>query len=96
MPSAAVAAAPTRTAVLSLLRSLLRASRAFADYNIREYAIRRSLDGFRHNAAVSDPAEVEKLFQEGRAQFEVVRRQGLVYELYAPKIFDIRDHGAVL
>ncbi|GAB2270065.1 hypothetical protein Dimus_004978 [Dionaea muscipula] len=84
-------AVPSRSSVFSLLRSLLRAARTFSDYNIREYAKRRTLDGFRHNRAVSDPATLSKLFSDGKFQLEVAKRQATVYSLFQPKVKSIME-----
>eukprot|EP00262_Sarcandra_glabra_P010348 TRINITY_DN2555_c0_g1_i1.p2 TRINITY_DN2555_c0_g1~~TRINITY_DN2555_c0_g1_i1.p2 ORF type:complete len:103 (-),score=7.36 TRINITY_DN2555_c0_g1_i1:601-864(-) len=80
-----MAAAPSRAEILSLFRSLLRTARAFSDYNIREYAKRRTTDGFRQNRVLSDPTSVSSLFSDGKAQLEIAKRQSVVYSLYAPR-----------
>ncbi|MBA0689333.1 hypothetical protein Goari_007065 [Gossypium aridum] len=78
-------AAPTRTEVLQLYRSLLRVARQFCDYNIREYSKRRTIDAFRDNKNLTDPSQLSAAFSDGKAQLEVAKRQALVYSLYAPK-----------
>ncbi|PSC72611.1 LYR motif-containing 4 [Micractinium conductrix] len=78
MPSAAEARA--------LYRAFLRSSQHFGtSYNIKEYVKRRARDGFRDAAAVSDPAELARLWGAGRAQLEVARRQAIVYDLFSHK-----------
>ncbi|XP_022134602.1 LYR motif-containing protein 4-like [Momordica charantia] len=84
-------ATPTRTEALSLLRSLLRTARHFCDYNVREYAKRRAVDGFRHNRNLSDPSSISSAYADGRAQLEVARRQSTVYSFFAPKVKSIMD-----
>ncbi|KAL2239573.1 LYR motif-containing protein 4 [Sesamum indicum] len=83
--------APTRSEVLSLFRSLLRAARDFTDYNIREYAKRRTVDAFRHNCRLSDPAEAAAAFSEGKSQLGVAKRQAVVYSLYAPRVKSVME-----
>ncbi|KAK8604558.1 hypothetical protein V6N13_099496 [Hibiscus sabdariffa] len=84
-------AAPTRTEVLQLYRSLLRVARQFCDYNIREYTKRRTIDAFRDNKNLTDPSQLSAAFSDGKAQLEVAKRQALVYSLYAPKVKSIMD-----
>ncbi|KAL7153123.1 hypothetical protein ABFS83_04G144100 [Erythranthe nasuta] len=83
--------APTRSEVLFLFRSLLRTARQFTDYNIREYAKRRTVDSFRHNRRLSDPAEAATAFAEGKSQLEVAKRQAVVYSLYAPRVKSVME-----
>ncbi|KAI3952107.1 hypothetical protein MKX01_028367 [Papaver californicum] len=79
------ASTPARAEILSLFRSLLRTSKKFSDYNIREYAKRRTIDGFHQNKNLSDPSSISSAFSEGKSQLEVAKRQSIVYSLYAPK-----------
>ncbi|PKA46931.1 hypothetical protein AXF42_Ash020916 [Apostasia shenzhenica] len=84
-------AAPSRGEVLSLFRSLLRTAAKFPDYNIREYARRRTIDGFRANRLLADPSSVAAAFADGKSQLVVAQRQGLVYSLYAPKVKSVME-----
>lgn len=88
---AAAAAAPTRTEVLALFRSLLRTAKQFSDYNIREYTRRRAADAFRENRALADAPAAAAAFSEGKKQLEVAKRQALVYSLYAPKAKSVME-----
>ncbi|EXC11031.1 hypothetical protein L484_015251 [Morus notabilis] len=87
----ASASAPTRSEVLSLFRSLLRTAREFSDYNIREYAKRRTVDAFRDKRSLSDLSAVSAAFSDGKSQLEVARRQAIVYQLYSPKVKSVMD-----
>lgn len=71
--------------ILSLYRSLLRTTRQFCDYNIREYAKRRAVDGFRQNQNLTDLSSISAAFSDGKAQLDMAKRQVVVYSLYAPK-----------
>ncbi|KAL6995115.1 hypothetical protein U1Q18_005251 [Sarracenia purpurea var. burkii] len=82
---------PGRSEVLSLFRSLLRTARKFADYNIREYTKRRTIDAFRQNKDLSDPSAVAAAFSDGKSQLEVASRQAIVYSLYAPKVKSVME-----
>ncbi|KAL8457583.1 hypothetical protein ACS0TY_034632 [Phlomoides rotata] len=84
-------AAPLRGEVLSLFRSIMRTARSFTDYNIREYAKRRTVDAFRHNRSLSDPAEAAAAFADGKSQLGVAKRQAVVYSLYAPTIKSVME-----
>lgn len=83
--------APSRSEVLSLFRSLLRTARKFSDYNIREYAKRRTVDAFRSNKNISDTSAISTAYSDGKAQLEVARRQTIVYSLYAPKFKSVME-----
>ncbi|KAI3717738.1 hypothetical protein L1987_69531 [Smallanthus sonchifolius] len=80
---------PSRTEIFSLFRSILRSARQFPDYNIREYTKRRTIDSFRDNKTLSDPASIAAAFSDGKSQLEVAKREAVVYSLYAPKIKSI-------
>ncbi|KAG6476029.1 hypothetical protein ZIOFF_065264 [Zingiber officinale] len=60
-------------------------------YNIREYAKRRTVDGFRDNFGFSDPSSVAAAFADGNSQLEVSKRQVIVYSLYAPEVKSIME-----
>lgn len=77
--------------VISLCRSLLWAGRQYPDYNIREYAKRRTFDGFRMNKNLTDHSKVEKAYAEGKKQLEVVERVVKVYLAYPPKTKNIME-----
>ena len=48
-----MSAAPTRIANVGLYRKLLRAAQGFAQYNVRDYAVRYIRDDFRAAASFS-------------------------------------------
>ncbi|MQL80400.1 hypothetical protein Taro_012861 [Colocasia esculenta] len=84
-------AVPSRAEVLSLFRSLLRTAARFTDYNIREYARRRAIDGFRQRRGLSDPSSVAAAFSDGKSQLEIARRQAVVYSVYAPRVKSVME-----
>ncbi|KAH7839103.1 hypothetical protein Vadar_031476 [Vaccinium darrowii] len=86
---ASLVPSPGCSEVLSLFHSLLRTSRKFTNYNIREYTKRRIPDAFRHNKDLSYPSAIAAAFYEGKTQLEVATRQAVVYSLYAPKVKSI-------
>ncbi|CAN1137957.1 LYR motif-containing protein 4 [Linum perenne] len=81
----------SRGEILSLYRALLRTARQFSDYNIREYAKRRTIDAFRENRGLTDPVSVSAAYSDGKSQLEVAKRQAVVYSLYAPKIKSVME-----
>ncbi|KAG2282014.1 hypothetical protein Bca52824_053234 [Brassica carinata] len=68
-----------KSQVISSLLSLLAGGR-HSDYNIREYAKRRTLDGFRMNKNLTD-----------HSKLEVVERVVKVYLAYPPKTKNIME-----
>ncbi|CAJ1831171.1 unnamed protein product [Sphenostylis stenocarpa] len=91
LPMSAASASPSAAQILSLFRSLLRVSRDFPDYNIREYTKRRTIDAFRHKAALSDASLISSAYSHGMSQLAVVKRQAVVYSLYAPSLRSVME-----
>ncbi|PNH07589.1 LYR motif-containing protein 4B [Tetrabaena socialis] len=75
----------------SLFRALVREGRRFPNYNLREYIQRRAREGFRESSSVADPAVVKSLLQSGRQELEVVKRQSVVYQLFARKFKNVLE-----
>lgn len=80
-----------RGEILCLYRSLLRTARQFCDYNIREYAKRRTIDAFRQNQNLTDPSSISAAFSDGKTQLDIAKRQAVVYSLYAPKMKSVME-----
>lgn len=72
----------TRTQVLSLYRDFLRYGNKLSAYNFREYAIRRSRDGFRAHANEAEPSKIQALIEKAQRDLEVVKRQAVISQLY--------------
>ncbi|KAK9370404.1 complex 1 protein-domain-containing protein [Lipomyces kononenkoae] len=72
----------TKPAVLSLYRSLLRTSRKFEGYNFREYAIRRTREGFRKHKDETDPRTAYILLRQAEEQLAVLQRQTAISQMY--------------
>ena len=72
----------TRSAALSLYRSLLRAGGGFSNYNFRDYALRSVRDKFRENVGLTDAEAITAAMHEGRQQLELVKRQTMVSRLF--------------
>jgi hypothetical protein len=73
---------PSRSAVLSLLRSFIRNANKFGNYNFREHAKRRAIGGFRLNKDLSKELAADHFFR-AQEQLEVVKRQAIVNSLYS-------------
>lgn len=58
-------------------RSLLRQSRQFASYNFREYAKRRTKDGFREHHGITDERRVQELIQQGVKDLQMLKVSAL-------------------
>ncbi|KAL2346448.1 hypothetical protein Fmac_000448 [Flemingia macrophylla] len=86
-----MSATPSAAQVLSLFRCLLRVARDFPDYNIREYAKRRTIDAFRENATLSDPSSIYSAFSHGHSQLALLKRQAAVYSLYIPSLRSVME-----
>ena len=82
---------PARSELLTQFRSLIRNCQKFPDYNIREYVKRRTVDAFRENPTLTDPAAIATAVADARSQLEVAKRQSIVYSLYAPKVKNIME-----
>ncbi|EMF07959.1 iron-sulfur cluster biosynthesis protein Isd11 [Sphaerulina musiva SO2202] len=68
--------------VRSLYRQLLRQSKQFALYNFREYATRRTRDGFRDNMTVTDAGKVHELMEKGQKELQMLKRQTVVSQFF--------------
>jgi len=76
------AAAPSRAAILSLYRNLLREGGRFSHYGFREYARRRTRDAFRQCRNETDPQRVQDLYSRGMSDLQMLRRQTVISQMY--------------
>jgi len=74
--------ATSRTAILSLYRSLLRAGGQFSQYNFREYARRRTTDAFREHKTETDPQRIQDLVNKGIQDLQMMKRQTVISQMY--------------
>ncbi|KAF9896260.1 LYR motif-containing protein 4 [Lobosporangium transversale] len=81
--TSAVSTATHRAQVLGLYRNLLHYSSRFAAYNFRDYAIRRTRDGFHAAKNETDPDKIQALIHKAQQQLEVVKRQAFISQLYS-------------
>ncbi|KAF2003916.1 hypothetical protein P154DRAFT_519816 [Amniculicola lignicola CBS 123094] len=82
MPLAKAAKGDMPYQVRSLYRSLLRQSNQFAAYNFREYAKRRTKDGFREHGKETDERRVQELVQKGLKELQMLKRQTVISQFY--------------
>ncbi|XP_059485174.1 LYR motif-containing protein 4 [Neocloeon triangulifer] len=74
--------AASRVKVLELYKNLLREGQKFADYNFRNYAVRRMRDAFKENKTLADGASIEKELKFGFQQLELIKRQALISQMF--------------
>lgn len=63
----------------------------FPNYNIREYVRRRAREQFKEASKVSDEGQSMELWSKGKETIEMVKRQAVVYQLYARKQKSVMD-----
>ncbi|KAK2743420.1 hypothetical protein FQN57_004885 [Myotisia sp. PD_48] len=68
--------------VRSLFRSLLRESKNFSDYNFREYARRRTIDGFKEHQHESEERKIQEFIQRGLKDLRSMKRQTVISQFY--------------
>jgi hypothetical protein len=67
---------------LNLYRNLIREGRQLTNYNFREYALRRTRDGFRINQNLTDEAKINEQLNYALEDLEVLKRQVIISKLY--------------
>ncbi|KAG5361483.1 LYR motif-containing protein 4 [Yarrowia sp. C11] len=68
---------------LDLYRQLLRNGYRMAGYNFRQYAIRRTRDGFHANRNLTDKGEIESAIKYAEKELGVLKRQSVISQMYA-------------
>jgi hypothetical protein len=68
--------------VLSLYKNLLKNGKKFADYNYREYTLRRTKEDFRKYKNETDKAKLDQLHKEGLESLQLVKRQATISQMY--------------
>ncbi|XP_074643364.1 LYR motif-containing protein 4-like [Tubulanus polymorphus] len=84
----------SRISILQLYRAMMRESKKFTGYNYREYALRRTRDGFKEHKAKTDPAEIAKLYNIAQENFAVIKRQVVISQLYQQPKIVIEENGS--
>ncbi|BDA40397.1 probable LYR motif-containing protein 4 [Coccomyxa sp. Obi] len=74
-----------------MYRTFLKHGAKFPNYNIREYVRRKAREGFRAHKGETDAQKLSELLQDAKQELEVVKRQSLVYSMYARKQKSIMD-----
>jgi LYR motif-containing protein 4 len=69
--------------VLKLYRALLRHGGRFADYNFREYALRRTREDFRAAMHETEPKAIKQFYYDGLNNLAVVKRQAAISQMFA-------------
>ena len=84
-PLAGAAPAASTAGGAVCARLLLTRCRPIPPLATHRYVRRRARDGFKEAQAVQDSGELQRLWEQGRQQLEVVKRQAVVYSLYSRK-----------
>ncbi|KAK3284965.1 hypothetical protein CYMTET_7412 [Cymbomonas tetramitiformis] len=85
--------APTAVQAKSLFRALLREGKRFQHYNVREYTLRRARESFRQYQN-ADEALAAEAFTKGKQDFELTKRQVLLYNTYhhsTPSVMELKQ-----
>ena len=72
-----------RRDVVKLYRALVRHSKMFADYNFREYALKRTRHGFETLRNESDPQVIKEAYYAGLNSLAMVKRQSTISQMFA-------------
>ncbi|GFH23440.1 LYR motif-containing protein 4B, partial [Haematococcus lacustris] len=76
----------TASEVKALFRAFLREGRRYNNYNVREYIIRVAKERFR-----TSPSDVAAKLAEAKKDLALVKRQAIVYQLYAGPIKNVLE-----
>ena len=68
---------------LRLYKQLLREGSKFADYNFREYTLRKIKDTFRQNMNETDACKIKDLIKSAEENLEVIKRQVAIGNMYS-------------
>ena len=68
--------------VIKLYRSLLRYGGRFADYNFREYALRKTRHEFAKMRNVTDVDAIKAAYESGVRNLAIVKNQAIISEMY--------------
>ncbi|KAL6450247.1 ISD11 Protein ISD11 [Candida maltosa Xu316] len=68
--------------VLRLYKQLFEKAGKFDNYNFKEYSKRKIHETFKANKGVSNPEEVNQLYNEGINQLALLTRQTTISQLY--------------
>lgn len=84
-----------RSDVIKLYRALLRHGGKFADYNFREYAVRRTRHAFATAKTETDPAVIKQAYYDGLNTLAVVKRQSSISQMFAaaPTVLEQQQPG---
>lgn len=75
----------SKAQVLSLYKQLIKESRKFANYNYREYSLRKIRDTFRANKDVTSAETIEELVKKGEENLDLIKRQVTINQMYKTK-----------
>ncbi|KAL0119720.1 hypothetical protein PUN28_007869 [Cardiocondyla obscurior] len=76
---------PSRDAVLSLYRNLIRESKKWNTYNYRTYALRKVRHEFKENKTLKDEKQIEQCYIKGQETLSMIKRQVVLGNLYGTR-----------
>lgn len=72
----------SRSSILALYRSMLRASATFQNYNFRDYATRSVREQFRANKMLTDAEAIDMAVHHARQNLDLIKRQTTISQLF--------------
>ncbi|EZA51037.1 hypothetical protein DMN91_003107 [Ooceraea biroi] len=76
---------PSRDAILSLYRNLIRESKKWDSYNYRMYALRKIQHEFKENRQLGDKEKVKQCYKKGEEALTIIKRQVTLGSLYSTR-----------
>ncbi|XP_011866563.1 PREDICTED: protein bcn92 [Vollenhovia emeryi] len=76
---------PSRDAVLSLYRNLIRESGKWRSYNYRMYALRKIRHEFKENKALGDREKIGQCYAKGQEALSMIKKQVILGDLYGTR-----------
>lgn len=76
---------PSRDAILSLYRNLIRESKKWNSYNYRMYALRKIRHEFKENKRLTDNEKVTQCYAKGQETLTIIKKQVILGDLYSTR-----------
>jgi LYR motif-containing protein 4 len=64
--------------ILKLYKNLLKNSKKFVDYNVKDYSIRKIKYEFENNKNEKNPEKINQFLKNGEKSLELIKRQGII------------------
>ncbi|CAJ0752478.1 8240_t:CDS:2 [Entrophospora sp. SA101] len=83
----------SKTQILHLYRSLLKASKNFSSYNFRDYFYRHTRDSFHKNKFETSPHKILEFIKKSENELATLKRQSYLSSLYSGEKLVIEGDG---